>query len=163
MPPLARRWRPGCFGCPPSLVFGFSSCVSSCQAAFAFWFFSLLLRCGLTRSARCARAGRSAPCTRCSGTVPAAPRRCVPPAVPPDDAPRTGTVWECPTLAVRTIDCHCFPHRAQGVVCSVRASSQRQREGNTGNVPGLGAIAIGPPQQETQQGTGPGRLLLKKT
>jgi len=46
-------------------------CVSSCRTAFAFLFFSVA---SPLLSARCARAGCSAPCARCSGTVPAAPR-----------------------------------------------------------------------------------------
>jgi len=62
-------------------------CVSSCRSAFAFLFFSVA---SPLLSARCARAGRSAPCARCSGTVPAAPRA-APPAAPPA-APRTGPV-----------------------------------------------------------------------
>jgi len=64
--------------------------------------------CFVLLSARCARAGRSAPCARCSGTVPAAPRT-APPEAPPA-APRTGTVSV--PHACSAHDCHCFPHIA---------------------------------------------------
>jgi hypothetical protein len=58
--------RPSRFGCPPRLVF---RRVVFDGARFA----SLLLHLLCCPSALCPR-GRSAPCARCSGTVPAAPR-----------------------------------------------------------------------------------------
>jgi len=74
-------------------------CVSSCRAAFAFLFVSVASPLPLL-SARCARAGRSAPCARCSGTVPAAPRaaRCA-----------SGSSSCCTAHRASPHDCHCFP------------------------------------------------------
>ena len=90
MPPPARRWRPCCFECPPCLVcFVLSSGVR----------FRVLLRC--ISSAVCAlRAGRSAPCARCSGTVPAAPRtaRCA-----------SGSSSCCTAHRASPHDYHCLP------------------------------------------------------
>jgi len=83
----ARRWRPCCSGCPSCLVF------RRVERRVLFVFFSFA---SPLLSARCARADRSAPGARCSGTVLAAPRT-APPAAPPT-APRTGTVLSAPRL-----------------------------------------------------------------
>ena len=67
VPPPARRWRPCCFGCPPGLVFGVFRRVERRSLSGSSPCFSVA---SPLLSARCARAGRSAPCARCSGTVP---------------------------------------------------------------------------------------------
>jgi len=85
--------------CPPCLCFVVSSSVRFLGLLLAFVLHLLL-------SARCARAGRSAPSARCSGTVPAAPRAALPAA--PPAASRTGTVSVPHTCSAH--DCHCFPH-----------------------------------------------------
>jgi len=97
-------------------------CVSSCRAVFAFWFFSLCHSVASPLplplpSARCARAGRSAPCAcaRCSGTVPAAPRA-APPAAPPP-APRTG-----PVRTTATASAFHTPRLSQTLLLIVSAS-----------------------------------------
>ena len=100
MPPPARRLRPCCFECPPCLVcFVVSSGVR---------FHGVLLRC--ISSAVCAlRAGRSAPCARCSGTVPAAPRaaRCA-----------SGSSSCCTAHWANPHDCHCFPQSPSPLLVS---------------------------------------------
>jgi len=94
-------------------------CVSSCRAAFAFLFFSVA---SPLLSARCARAGRSAPCARCSGTVPAAPRaaRCV---------PGSSSCCTAHRASPHDCHCHCFPQltkRALSVNDQVTVFEQRR-------------------------------------
>ena len=98
----ARRWRP--FGTPARLVWCFVVCFVVLMSGVRFpgIFSPCFSVASPLLSARCARAGRSrsAPCARCSGTVPAAPR-----AAPPRQLPllhRALGPSQCPALAVRT-------------------------------------------------------------